>query len=140
MPALPPIQHDSSAQAHKKVRGLTRLWHAFLYSCSGLRYAVLEEKAFRQELALAVILIPLAFALPVLVIERLLLIGSVLLVLIVELLNSAIEAALDRISLEQHPLTKRAKDFGSAAVLLALCWCALAWLLLVGPLVWIWLR
>ncbi len=129
-----------STPTHKKKRGLARLWHAFLYSCSGLRCAVLEESAFRQELVMAVILIPLAFTLPLTIVEQLLLIGSVLLILIIELLNSALEATLDRVSLEQHPLTKRAKDFGSAAVLLALCWCTLVWLLIVGPLAWSCLR
>lgn len=90
-------------------------------------FAVQEESAFRQELTLAACLIPLALLLPFGLIERLLLIGCVVLVLVVELLNSSIEAAIDRISFEHHGLSKRAKDYGSAAVMLALLLCALVW-------------
>ncbi|MBN9423594.1 MAG: diacylglycerol kinase [Candidatus Accumulibacter sp. 66-26] len=100
--------------------GLRRVWNAFHYSLAGLRAALRYEDAFRQEALLAALLIPLACWLPVGGAGRALLIGSVLLVLIVELLNSAVEAAVDRISLENHRLAKRAKDIGSAAVLLAL--------------------
>ena len=100
--------------------GLRRVWNAFHYSLAGLRAALRYEDAFRQEALLAALLIPLACWLPVGGAGRALLIGSVLLVLIVELLNSAVEAAVDRISLETHRLAKRAKDIGSAAVLLAL--------------------
>ncbi len=120
----------------KKVSGFTRLWGAFGHTYCGIRDAIREERAFRQEFLLACIFIPLAMVLPVTVVERLMLIGSILGVLSMELLNSGIEAAIDRISLEQHPLAKRAKDFGSAAVFIALCGCALIWLSLVGPLVW----
>ncbi|TAL56629.1 MAG: diacylglycerol kinase [Pandoraea sp.] len=125
---------DPQGNPYKTNRGLARAWRALLHSYSGIRYAILEESAFRQELTLAAILIPVAAVIPVSAVERLLLIGSVLLVLIVELLNSSVEAAIDRISLEKHELSKRAKDFGSAAVLMALCLCGLTWLLLVGPL------
>jgi len=100
--------------------GLRRVWNAFHYSRAGLHAAYVGEDAFRQEVLLAALLIPLAFFLSPGGLGRALLIASVLLVLIVELLNSAIEATVDRISLEQHPLAKRAKDLGSAAVLLAL--------------------
>ena len=100
--------------------GLRRVWNAFHYSLSGLKAAYACEDAFRQEVLLALIMIPLAFFLPVTGIVRALMIGSVFLVLIVELLNSAIEATVDRISLENHRLAKRAKDIGSAAVLFSL--------------------
>lgn len=107
--------------------GLRRVWNAFHYSLAGLRAALRYEDAFRQEALLAALLIPLACWLPVGGAGRALLIGSVLLVLIVELLNSAVEAAVDRISLENHRLAKRAKDIGSAAVLLALLDVAAVW-------------
>jgi len=100
--------------------GLRRIWNAFSYSLSGLHAAYLNEDAFRQESLLAAALIPIALVLPSPAIGKALMIGSVLLVLIVELLNSAIEAAVDRISLDRHRLSKRAKDIGSAAVLIAL--------------------
>jgi diacylglycerol kinase (ATP) len=100
--------------------GLRRIWNAFSYSLSGLHAAYLNEDAFRQESLLAAVMIPVALALPVSGIGKALMIASVLLVLVVELLNSAIEAAIDRISLDRHRLSKRAKDIGSAAVLIAL--------------------
>ena len=100
--------------------GLRRVWNAFNYSLAGLRAAYLCEDAFRQEVWLAVLLIPWACLLPVGWLGRGLMIASVLLVLVVELLNSAIEAVVDRVSLENHRLAKRAKDIGSAAVLMAL--------------------
>jgi diacylglycerol kinase (ATP) len=98
------------------------------------------ESAFRQEIALAAILLPCAVLMPVSAIERVLLMVSVLLVLLVELLNSSIEAAIDRISLERHALSKRAKDCGSAAVTMALLICAVTWGGLCWPLVCQWLR
>ncbi|HEX8988020.1 MAG TPA: diacylglycerol kinase [Rhodocyclaceae bacterium] len=100
--------------------GLTRVWNALFYSISGLSAAYRHEDAFRQEVWLAAILIPLSLVLPANGIGHALMVGSVLLVLVVELINSAIEAAIDRISLENHRLSKRAKDIGSAAVLVSL--------------------
>ena len=100
--------------------GLQRVWNAFHYSMAGLHAAFTCEDAFRQEAILAAILIPVSFFLPVSGVGHALMIASVLLVLIVELLNSAIEAVVDRDSLDRHHLSKRAKDIGSAAVLLAL--------------------
>jgi diacylglycerol kinase (ATP) len=105
---------------YKGQTGLRRVWNALHYSRAGLRAAYVAEDAFRQEVLLAALLIPLAFLLAPNGLGLALMVGSVLLVLIVELLNSAIEATVDRISLDQHPLAKRAKDVGSAAVLLAL--------------------
>lgn len=107
--------------------GWRRLWNALHYSLDGLRAACAHEDAFRQELLLALAMLPLAFWLTSGGVGRALLVGSVLLVLIVELLNSALEAAVDHTSLERHPLAKRAKDIGSAAVLLSLLNVALTW-------------
>jgi diacylglycerol kinase (ATP) len=121
---------------HKGKTGLTRIWNAFLYSLDGLRAAFRHEDAFRQEVLLAVILIPTALLAPASGTGKALMIGAVLLVLIVELLNSAVEAAVDRISLENHLLAKRAKDIGSAAVMLTLINVPVVWLLVLfgrGP-------
>ena len=111
--------------------GLRRVWNAFHYSCAGLHAAYRHEDAFRQEVLLALVLVPLAIWLGEGAVERVLLIGCVLLVLIVELINSAIEATVDRISLDLHPLAKRAKDIGSAAVMIALLNAALVWVLVL---------
>lgn len=115
----------SEVRAHgespfKGKTGLRRVWNAFNYSMAGLRAAYAHEDAFRQEVLLAGLLLPVALLLPVGGIARALMIGSVLLVLVVELLNSAIEATVDRVGLERHRLAERAKDIGSAAVLMAL--------------------
>jgi diacylglycerol kinase (ATP) len=110
----------SEESPFKGKNGLARLWNALYYSFAGFSAALTNEDAFRQEALLAAILIPLSFFLPVEWTGRALMIASVLLVLIVELLNSAIEAIVDRVSLDRHPLSKRAKDVGSAAVLFAL--------------------
>jgi diacylglycerol kinase (ATP) len=123
---------------YKGNRGLTRAWYALKHSVNGFRVAIREESAFRQELTLAAILLPIGAFAPVTPVEHALLIGSVLLVLIVELLNSSVEAAIDRISLERHELSKRAKDFGSAAVTVALCACLTTWGFILGPPVWHW--
>lgn len=107
--------------------GVRRIVAATLASLAGLKAAVRHEAAFRQELAAAAVLIPAAWLLPVAAPGKALMVASVLLVLVVELLNSAIEAAVDRISLERHPLAGRAKDYGSAAVLLALANAVIVW-------------
>ena len=101
------------------MKTLLHLWKVLVYSLLGVRKAFYDEIAFRIELAVAVILIPAALLLPVSLIVRILLIGSVLLVLIIELLNTAVEAVVNRISTEQHTLSAKAKDAGSAAVLMA---------------------
>lgn len=116
----PPAEQVLKESPHKGKTGLKRVWNAFFYSLEGFRAAWKHEDAFRQESLLAMLLIPLAFFLAELPLERALMIASVLLVLIVELVNSAIEATVDRISLENHALAKRAKDIGSAAVLISL--------------------
>lgn len=113
--------------------GLARIVNAAGYSWAGLTAAFRYEDAFRQEVMLALLLIPLAAYLGDTGIERALMVGAVLLVLIVELLNSAVEAAVDRISLEHHQLIKRAKDMGSAAVMVALVNVVVVWgLVLLG--------
>jgi diacylglycerol kinase (ATP) len=116
---------------HKGNKGLARAIRAAVNSWNGLKYAYKEESAFRQELFLAVILIPIAIYIPCTIIEKILLVSSVFLVLIVELLNSSVEAAIDRISFDIHGLSKRAKDFGSAAVMVALLLCGFTWVLVL---------
>lgn len=111
--------------------GLVRVWNAFHYSMAGLAAAYHNEDAFRQEVLLAALLIPLALWLPASGVGKALMIFSVLLVILVELINSAVEAAVDRISLEQHHLAKRAKDIGSAAVFVALVNAVVVWLLVL---------
>ena len=127
------IPPDTIESSHKGKRGLRRIVNAFFYSMSGLKLAYVHESAFRQEILLAAVLLPVACLIAVAPVDRVMLIGTVLLVLIVELLNSSIEAAVDRSGLETHHLAKRAKDIGSAAVLLALILLAAAWLLIAGP-------
>ena len=116
----PASKKTTDSSALKGKRGLRRVLNAARYSVDGLIAAWRNEDAFRQEAVLAALLIPVALLLPVGLIEKLLLIGAVLLVLIVELLNSGIEAAIDRDSMSIDDLGKRAKDLGSAAVMLAL--------------------
>jgi diacylglycerol kinase (ATP) len=115
----------------KQRTGLDRLRHAMGYSFEGLR-AGWHEAAFRQEVLLAIVLLPLAFWLGRSWVEVALLAGTVLLVMIVELLNTGIETAIDRIGPEWHDLSKRAKDMGSAAVLLSLLLCAGVWIAAVA--------
>ncbi len=114
--------------ALKGKRGLQRILNATRYSIDGLRSAWIYEDAFRQEIWLAALMMPLALVLPLALIEKILLIGVVVLVLIVELLNTGIEAAVDRDSLEINPLGKRAKDIGSAAVMLSLVLAGGTWI------------
>jgi diacylglycerol kinase (ATP) len=120
---------------HKGNRGITRAWHAAKNSWHGLVYAYKEESAFRQELTLFILLTPVALTLSISYLEKALLISSLLMVLAIELLNSSVEAAIDRISFEHHDLSKRAKDFGSAAVMLALLIALLIWAAICTPLV-----
>ena len=113
---------------HKGRTGLDRMMRATGYSMSGLVAAYRGESAFRQEFWLAAVLLPLAFWVGRGWVETVLLIGAPVLVLIVELLNSGLEAAIDRVSFEIHDLSKRAKDLGSAAVFLSLLLCTGIWL------------
>jgi diacylglycerol kinase (ATP) len=116
---------------YKGKTGFRRLLNAAGYSFSGLAAAARHEDAFRQELILSAVMIPLGLWLGQGGVERALLVGSVVLVLIVELLNSAVEATVDRVSLEDHSLAKRAKDIGSAAVMVTLFNVAVVWLLIL---------
>ena len=112
---------------NKRHPGLTHAWHAARIALQGLRAAFRHEEAFRQEVFIAAIAIPVALLLPASPLGKALMISSILLVLIVELLNSALEAAVDHTSLEQHPLAKRAKDIASAAVFLSLVNVLMVW-------------
>jgi diacylglycerol kinase (ATP) len=122
----------SEASNKPGATGLTRIINAFGYSMKGLRASFVHEAAFRQELLLCVVMSPLALWLGSSGIERALLIGSLFLVLVVELLNSAIEAIVDRVGSEMHELSGRAKDIGSAAVLLSLANVFVVWALVLG--------
>ena len=132
------MQEQSSSRivldrtAEKRKRGLRRVVDATHYSLDGLRAAWAGEDAFRQEVMLTAVLAPVALVLPIALGEKISLVGVLVLVLIVELLNSAIEAAVDRDSLEINPLGKRAKDVGSAAVMLALMFAGGTWIAIVG--------
>jgi diacylglycerol kinase (ATP) len=128
--SLPTEQQDRESPFKGKT-GLTRIVNAFFYSISGFRAAFKHEDAFRQEAIAAALLIPLAFFLEDGGAGRAMMIGSVFLVLIVELLNSAIEAVVDKASPEYHRLAKRAKDMGSAAVFIALVNVPLVWVLVL---------
>lgn len=128
---VPHSKHLAVASPFKGKTGLRRLMNAFGYSLQGFAAAFKHEDAFRQEVFLALVLIPLAVYLGESRVEQALMIASVLLVLIVELLNSAIEAAVDHTSIERHPLAKQAKDIGSAAVFIALIITAVVWGLMI---------
>jgi len=140
---VPPTSKTSGAtpvmptgNPYKGNRGLLRAWYALKNSLAGFKVAFRDESAFRQELALAAILMPVGIFVPVEPVVHVMLISSVLLVLAVELLNSSVEAAIDRISLERHELSRTAKDLGSAAVMVSLTICLVTWVVLVGP--WLW--
>jgi diacylglycerol kinase (ATP) len=130
-----PTPYNIKQNPHKGNRGLTRAWHAAKNSWCGIVYAFQEESAFRQELFLLVVLSPIALFLPISPLEKCALIASLIMVLVVELLNSSVEAAIDRISFDHHDLSKRAKDFGSAAVMLTLLISALLWATICIPIV-----
>jgi diacylglycerol kinase (ATP) len=116
---------------YKGKTGIVRAWRALGHSFAGIAAALKHESAFRLEVVSAAILLPVALFMPVSGAGKALMTGSVMLVLIVELVNSAVEAVTDRISLEHHPLAKRAKDLGSAAVMLALANVPLVWVLVL---------
>ncbi|HYD97729.1 MAG TPA: diacylglycerol kinase [Noviherbaspirillum sp.] len=127
-------EQQQQVSEFKSKSGVKRIYAAFLYSIAGFRTAWKNEHAFRQELMVAVPGTILALLLPLPALEKLALIAVLVLVLIVELVNSAIEAAVDRISFERHPLSKNAKDFGSAAVFLALTLAGATWAVILLPL------
>jgi len=117
--------------SYKSASGLMRIWRAAGYSCQGLAAAFRHESAFRQELLLVALLAPCAFWVGRTALQVLLLLASLVWILLVELINSAIEALADAVSIETHPLLGRAKDLGSAAVLLAMLMTAGLWLTLL---------
>ena len=120
----------------KSKSGVKRIFSALFYSIDGLRTAWTHEHAFRQELLVVVPGVIVALMLPVSAIERVALIAVLMLVLIVELINSAIEAVVDRVSLDRNPLSKNAKDLGSAAVMLSFVLALVTWALIALPLFW----
>lgn len=124
--ARTPVRQDKSRG------GLKRIWNAMFYSFEGIGSSLKHESAFRQEVLLAFILVPVAIALPVGLIGKALMIGSIFLVLIVELCNSALEWTVDYISQETHPFAKRAKDMGSGAVFLSLVNVLIMWGLVIS--------
>ncbi|MGC1174064.1 diacylglycerol kinase [Polaromonas sp.] len=126
--AYPAVTAEAPVNPQKDRKGLNRVWHALGYSVAGLR-AGWHETAFRQEAIASLVLVPAALWLGRSWVETVLLAGSVVLVMIIELLNTGIETAIDRIGPEWHDLSKRAKDMGSAAVLLSLLLCAGTWAL-----------
>lgn len=128
-------EKPQDANALKGKTGLRRLLNAFGYSLQGFRAAWQNEAAFREEAMLTIVLTPVALLLPVTGLEKLLLILSLLLLVLVELLNSAVEAVVDRIGPEIHPLSGRAKDLGSAAVLITCLILGLTWLFIAVPAV-----
>jgi diacylglycerol kinase (ATP) len=132
---VPAMSDPHTTSEFKSRGGLLRVLNAARYSLQGLKAAVRGEHAFRKELMVIVPATVLALLVPVPVLEKLLLVGVLVLVLIVELINSAVEAAIDRISLERHPLSRNAKDFGSAAVALAVALAAGTWGVILLPLV-----
>lgn len=127
-------KHDDHAPDPPPSIGFARVINAWRFSLAGLAGAWKTEGAFRQEVIGAAILIPIACLIPVPILHRALLIASVLMVMVVELLNSAIEAAVDRISLDRHALSKKAKDTGSAAVLVSIVIAMLVWAGVLFPL------
>ncbi len=117
--------------APKDHKGVKRVWNAFFHSINGFKACFRTEEAFQQELVLSFILIPLGLYLGESPVERLLLCATVMFVLLVELLNTSIERAIDRISFEKHELSKESKDMGSAAVLLSILICIFSWVVIL---------
>ncbi len=134
MPENQPSENQRVLNEFKSKRGLMRLLAALSYSADGFRTAWRYEHAFRQELAVVVPGVVVALLLPVTALEKLALVGVLVLLLVVELINSAIEAVVDRVSLDRHPLSKSAKDLGSAAVMLVVAFALLTWGVIVLPL------
>jgi diacylglycerol kinase (ATP) len=128
------MDKEQTVSEFKSKSGIRRIFAAFGYSIQGFQAAWRSEFAFRQELLVAVPATIIALLLPVPALEKLALVGVLILVLMVELINSAIEAVVDRVSFERHPLSKNAKDIGSAAVALALLLAAATWAVIVLPL------
>jgi diacylglycerol kinase (ATP) len=133
------MSDPDDASSLKSTGGFGRIAKATRYSLAGLHHAFTHEAAFRQELMVVLPSLVVCWFLPITTAEKLVLCGAGFAVLVVEILNSAIEAAIDRVSTERHPLAGRAKDLGSAAVMLTLSFAGLAWLVIASPLVWTWI-
>lgn len=123
----------------KRTGGIARLLKSLRFSYAGFRYALLHEAAVRQATGVSAVLVPVAAMIPVSRLEALLLVLSLMLVVLAELLNSAIETAVDRVSLEHHPLAGRAKDMAGAAVVMAVLMAGLTWVTIAGPVAMAWL-
>jgi len=121
----------NTANPNPNAKGIKRLINACFFSFAGFKATWTHEEAFRQEVVLFVVTTPLAIWLGETAIEKLLLIGSIVLVMLVELLNSAVEVVVDRVGLEHHELSGRAKDIGSAAVMMSLAWATVTWTLIL---------
>jgi diacylglycerol kinase (ATP) len=117
--------------ANQNAKGIKRLINACMFSVAGFKATWTHEEAFRQEVIIFVVSTPIALWLGETTVEKLLLIGSVVLLMLVELLNSAVEAVVDRVGFEHHELSGRAKDIGSAAVMMSLAWVAVTWTLIL---------
>ena len=113
--------------------GVKRIINAFFFSLDGFKACFRTEEAFRQEIYLTALMVPTAFWIGDTNVEQIVLLGSVVLVLITEMINTAIERAIDRISTDKHELSKEAKDMGSAVVFMALVFCAFTWLMIAIP-------
>ena len=134
---LPHFLRPLTVAAHKSKAGIQRIWNALFYALDGFAAALKHEDSFRLEVVLALALIPLALSMHIDAVGKALMVASVLLVLIVELINSAIEALTDRVSLEKHVLAKRAKDLGSAAVTLSIINAVVIWLMVLFGGAWL---
>jgi diacylglycerol kinase (ATP) len=130
---------SNSANDLKRAGGFRRLFRSLGYSYEGFRHAVLNEAAIREALVALAILVPVSILLPVSDMEHLVLVSSMMLVVLVEFVNSAIEATVDRISPERHPLAGQAKDLASAAVLIAVLMSGLCWVVIAGPVLIRWI-
>lgn len=132
---MPPPTNQS-----KHARGFDRIWPAIRYSLAGFRHGIANEPAIRDELIALVILVPISALLPVSDIEHLILVLSMMLVVLVEFVNAAVESTVDRISAERHPLSGQAKDMASAAVFIAVLMSGLCWVVIAGPVAARWFR
>ncbi|MEM9227350.1 MAG: diacylglycerol kinase [Verrucomicrobiota bacterium] len=127
----PPRAQDDTVRDDKSTGGLKRIYNALRYSLHGIGSALKQESAFRQEMILGLFLVPVAILMPVGYLGKALMLGSIFVVLITELLNSAIEWTVDYVSQETHPFARRAKDMGSAAVFFALVNVLITWILVI---------
>jgi len=138
--ATSPGNVSASIDNSKRARGFDRLRSAIRYSLAGFRHAIVNEPAIREELIALVILVPVSALLPVSDIEHLILVLSMMLVVLVEFVNAAVESTVDRISTERHSLSGQAKDMASAAVFIAVMMSGLCWVVIAGPVVIRWFR